>query len=974
MPHTFNEQDLENFLTISASAAGWTYIPAENLPREQSDVLVEPYVKDALIRLNPCIANHPAFADDVIYKLRALINSVRAHDLIAQNEQFKKLVFEENSFPFDKNGRSISIKFFDYENVANNSLVITNQWVYPRAEGGKRLDLVLLINGFPVAIGEVKSPFRPAVSWVDAVNDIHAYEQSIPQMFVTNIFNFATEGKAFRYGSLNAPIEKWGPWFSGIPHEEGDMASVQEAFKSIIHPETVLDLFRYFTLFSTDKHNIKIKVVCRYQQYEGANLIVERCLAGAPKKGLIWHFQGSGKSLLMVFAAMKLRMCTKLHSPTVIIVNDRIDLSGQIFGTFAMADVPNLVQAATCEELTDLLRKDSRKVICTKIFEFQKVQETLNYRDNIIVMVDEAHRTQEGDLGVKMRLALPNAFFFGLTGTPINRLDKNTFLTFGADEDRSGYMSRYTFADSVKDGATLPLNFEPVPVGLHVDEATIDAAFDELTEEAELSSDQKNQLARRVKVAAIFKNPDRVHAVCEHIAKHFMDNVYASGYKAQVVCYDRETCLLYKKELDKLLPTGVNTTIVMDTNNDKADLYKEWRRSSDEEQKLLDDFRTKDSPLKIVIVTSKLLTGFDAPILQTMYLDKPMKDHTLLQAICRTNRVYGQEKAYGLIVDYVGIFDDVAKALNFSGAEVERVVTNIEKVKAKVPELVRNCIAFFPGVDRTSDEFENLLAAQQCLPDDKTKDDFGAHFRSLHRVWNALSPDPCLMPFKADYKWLAKVYESVRPVDSTGSLIWAALGPKTLELVYENTVVESVDTTIETIEMDAKMIEKFIGDDKPDDPDDSKKKKLLIDLARLIHMYPLDDRYVQLGKRIEELRAKQEQGLINSIEFLKALLEIAKDAVELQKETKPFSKEDEGQSKLTQLFSDVRTGSTPVIVERIVKDIDEIVKLVRFPGWQNTPTGRNEVSRNLRDVVLLKYRITDRDVFDRAYSYVATYY
>lgn len=972
MPGTFSEQNVEDMIIDALKNVGWKYIPADQLPRAESDVMVESYVRDALIRFNPCIAENPDHADTVIYKIRALISTVRPHDLVTQNENFKKQIFELNSFPFDKDGRSISIRFFDYDNVENNSFVVTNQWVYPQKTGGKRLDVVLLINGFPVAIGEMKSPVRPAISWMDGASDILNYEKSIPEMFVTNIFNFATEGKALRYGSIGAPVTLWGPWYADIPHEEGDLAKVKKSMESIGRKEVVLDLFRYFTLFSTDKHDRKIKVVCRYQQYEGANLIVNRVKAGYPKKGLIWHFQGSGKSLLMVFAAQKLRMMKELNAPTVIIVNDRIDLSGQIFGTFSMADVPNLIPADTNAELIKLLKADTRKVIITKIFEFAQITEAVNYRDNIIVMVDEAHRTQEGDLGARMRQALPNAFFFGLTGTPINKLDKNTFATFGACEDRTGYMSRYSFADSVSDGATLPLHFEPVPVKLHVDQEAIDEAFAQLADDAGLTEEERNKVAQKVRMSAIMKDPNRIKAVCEHIAEHFMTKINPNGFKAQVVCYDRECCVLYKNELDKLLGETVST-IVMDTNNDKADVYKKWRRSKDEEAKVLDNFRDPANPLKIVIVTSKLLTGFDAPILQVMYLDKPMKDHTLLQAICRTNRVYDQEKTYGLIVDYVGIFDDVAKALYFDSTSVEKVISNIESVKGKVPELVAACVAFFPGVDRTRDDWEGLLAAQECLPDNVTKDQFGGVYRALNRVWNALSPDACLTPYKAEYKWLSKVYDSIRPVDERGQLIWAALGSKTLQLVHENMSVESVDKNEDILEMDAEIIEKFIQGET------SVKKharKIEMDLAAIISAHRTDPRFVALGERMEKLREEHEAGLMTSIEFLKALLAIAKDAAHLMKHSFAESTDpvDRGKAALTELFENVRNRNTPVIVERIVNDIDGIVRMVRFPGWQDTPTGRREVSRNLRDVIMRRYRIKDADVFNRAYSYVEQYY
>ena len=970
MPANFTEQQVEDMMIAAGKANGWTYIGADALPRKETEVMVESMVKAALIRLNPCIAEKPENADTVIYRLRALISTVQPHDLVTQNERFKKLVFEENSFPFDKDGRSISIRFFDYDDPDNNEFVITNQWVYPQAHGGKRLDIVLLINGFPVAVGEMKSPVRPSISWVDGAEDILKYEKSIPQMFVTNIFNFATDGKSYRYGSIGAPVTLWGPWYAGIAHEEGDFLKVQNSFSSMLRHEVILDLFRYFTLFSTDKHNRKIKIVCRYQQFEGANLIVNRVKAGYPKKGLIWHFQGSGKSLLMVFAAQKLRMMKELNAPAVIIVNDRIDLSGQIFGTFSMADVPNLVPADTCAELTRLLKADSRKVIITKIFEFAKVTEPLNYRDNIILMVDEAHRTQEGDLGVRMREALPNAFFFGLTGTPINKLDKNTFATFGATEDRTGYMSRYSFADSVNDKATLPLHFEPVPVKLHVNQEAIDEAFKEITDQAGLTEEERSNVAQRVRMAAIMKDPERIKAVCAHIAEHFMTNVNPNGFKAQVVCYDRECCVLYKKELDKLLGEATST-IVMDTNNDKADEYKQWRRSRDEEAKVLDDFRDPKNPLQIVIVTSKLLTGFDAPILQVMYMDKSMKDHTLLQAICRTNRVYGQDKSYGLVVDYIGIFDDVAKALAFDAESVQKIITNIEQVKGMVAGFIAECIAFFPGVDRTKDDWEALVDAQACLPTDEDKDKFGAAYRRVNRVWNALSPDACLNPYKLDYKWLSKVYDSIRPTDERGKLIWAALGPKTLELIHENVSVQNVVKDEDILELDSEIIQKFIDGDTSQK---KKTKKLEIDLRALILKHPNDPRFIKLGERLEKLREEHEAGLMNSIEFLKALLALAKDAAQMEQEVVPEEEQDKGKAMLTRLFERVRNDNTPVIVERIVADIDGIVRVVRFPGWQNTSTGRKEVSKNLRDVILKKYRIKDAAVFNEAYGYVEQYY
>ncbi len=970
----FNEDNtVEQLFIDSLKKNGWKYIPSHELPRDYSDVIVEPMVKDALIRLNPEIAEDPSRADEVIYKLRAMLQPFPSDNLVAQNETFKRKLFEENSYPFGEDGRSTSISFFGTmtkEELDKNEYVVTNQWEYPveSKNGGKRLDLVLLINGFPVVIGELKTPVRNAISWLDGAQDIAGYEKSIPEMFVPNVFNFASEGKCYRYGSINMPLTKWGPWHTPDHKAEGSLADVRISIVDMITPEKVMDIMQFFTLFSTDKKHRKIKIICRYQQYEAANLIVERVKENKIKQGLIWHFQGSGKSLLMVFAAQKLRMMPELQNPTVVIVDDRIDLETQITGDFNAADIPNLQSLGTKEELMNFFEQDMRKIAITTIFRFGDVEKALNMRDNIILMVDEAHRTQEGDLGEKMRLALPNAFFFGLTGTPINRLDKNTFKTFGAIEDKSGYMSKYCFSDSIRDKATLPLNFEPVPIDLHVDKDSLNQAFDELAEG--LSDEDKGELSKNVTMKAIMYDRKRIRKVCEHIVNHFKTKIEPNGYKAQVVVYDRECCLMYKEELDKLLPEEAST-IVMHTNNDKEDRYKKYRRNRDQEAKVLDQFRDKDHPLKFVIVTAKLLTGFDAPILQAMYLDKPMKDHNLLQAICRVNRTYDEGKTSGLIVDYIGIFDNVAKALNFDEAGMKKVITNIEEVKKQIPALMRKCLSYFMGVDRTVEGWEGLLAAQECLPNNKAKDEFAADYRVLNRAWNTLSPDPFLEPFKYDYVWLSKVYESVKPTDNRGALVWAALGAKTLDLVHQHIEVGEVHEDVDILTLDAALIDEFIEKQK-----DIKKTtmKVEIDLVAKIQKHGNDPKFKKLGEKLEELRERHEQGLITSIEFLKLLLELAKEAARAEKEVVPKEEIDRGKAALTELFNGLRNDKTPVIVERIVNDIDDIVKIVRFDGWQKTTTGKNEVKKALRSVVWIKYKIKDKEVFDKAYSYIETYY
>jgi type I restriction enzyme R subunit len=959
---------LDSHLTLQISSLKWRFVAAEELPRHHSDVLVESMVRDALIRLNPEIKAQPDRADEVLYRLRTIPLSVQSEGLVRANELFAEWLRGEKSMPFGERGEHTQVTLIDFENLSNNDYVVTNQWAYPVKEGGRRFDFIMLVNGIPLVIGEAKTPVRPAVTWVDGASDIHnGYEQSVPQMFVPNVLSFATEGKCYRYGSVRMPIDIWGPWHEGENKVEGTLADVQRSIRSMLRPHVVLDILQNFTLFATDKKHRRIKIICRYQQYEGANLMVARVVKGYPKKGLIWHFQGSGKSLLMVFAAQKLRMHRKLGNPTVMIVVDRIDLDTQITATFNAADIPNMIGAATRQELQSLLAADTRKIIITTIHKFGEADGRLNERSNIIVMVDEAHRTQEGDLGRKMRDALPNAFLFGLTGTPINKRDRNTFWAFGADEDEQGYMSRYSFQDSIRDKATLPLHFEAVDVKLHINKDAIDEAYSQMTDE--LSELDRDDLAKRAaKMAVLIKAPVRVNAICQHIVKHFQEKVEPNGFKAQVVTFDRECCVLYKKAMDELVGPEAST-IVMHTQGGKSDQYAEWKLAKDEEEKLLDRFRDPNDPLKFLIVTSKLLTGFDAPILQVMYLDKPMKDHNLLQAICRTNRVY-PGKTHGLIVDYLGIFDDVATALDFDEKAVQKVITNLDELKKELPGVVARCQAFFPGVDRTVGGYEGLIAAQDCLPDNETRDKFAAEYSALSRLWEALSPDPCLGPYEKDYKWLTQVYESVKPPSGNGKMLWHALGAKTIELVHENVHLETVRDDLDTLVMDAEVLEGLLDAKDPD----KKSKEIEIKLIARLRKHKDNPKFVALGERLEKLKERHEQGLLHSLDFLKELLTLAREVVQAEKKVDPVDEQAKAKAALTELFAEVKNGKTPMVVERIVTDIDEIVRLVRFPGWQNTKAGEREVQKALRKVIYVKYQVKDQDLFDKAFGYIRQYY
>lgn len=974
---TFNEANtVRDFVRDLIVSNDIQFLLGSELPRRTDDVLLEAQVKGALIRLNPEIEADPRLADEVIYQLRAIILSARGspHPVVA-NEEFAAWLTGQKSMPFGSGGEHTTVRLIDFKNGADAS---ANQWIVStevtfgigRVE--RRFDIVLWCNGFPLVVGEAKSPVRPAYSWIDAAAQISEdYEVNVPAFFVPNVLNFATEGKDFRYGSVGMPMALWGPWRDESASASAELATVREAVDGVLNPGAVLEFLWYFTVFATDKNHRKIKIIARFQQFQATNLIVKRVLHGRVKQGLIWHFQGSGKSLLMVFTALKLRATAGLTNPTVLIVVDRIDLDTQITATFNASDVPNLVSTDSRKELQELLRVGARKVIITTVHKFGEAPGVLDARGNIILMVDEAHRSQEGDFGRKMRAALPNAFLFGLTGTPINRRDRNTFLWFGSDSDDGGYLSRYTFSDSIRDGATLPLHFEPRLSEIHLDEDAINAAFAELVDRHELTESDKITLSRNAaSIETLIKTDSRIGKIAVDIAEHFRAKVEPQGLKAQVVVYDKATCVVYKKELDKLLGPDVSTVVMSRDSRDPQEWREKYTPDRDQLERITARFNDPADPLKILIVTAKLLTGFDAPILYAQYLDKPLKQHNLLQAITRTNRVYPPHKTHGLIVDYLGIFDDVAKAIAFDDKSVQQVISNIAVLRAQLEPAIEAALAFFPGVDRTVGGYEGLIQAQTAIAGDEAKDAFAAAYSVVAQLWETLSPDPILRDHEDNYRWLTSVYESVRPTDVTGRLVWHALGAKTLELINEHVTVEVPRTDLDTIVLDATIIEDLMTGNRTDVDPVEVEKWITTRIAKHVG----NPVFVELGKRLNALREKYAHAQQASLEFLKELFQLARDTVAAEKVAAEIPREEQGKAALTDLFESLKGDDTPIIVENVVNEVDNIVRTVRFAGWQDTRDGRRLVQQALRKTLYVKFKIRDNDVFERALAYIREYY
>lgn len=1001
------------------SAQGqWSFVPGENLVlhgKQVQDVFVDTWLKEALCQLNPVLKQSPDLADEVIHRLRGVLHEANYSGLIRANELFQDWLLGRMSMPLGKDGEHITIRLIDFERPLNNHLVVSNQVPFAGTRDAF-FDVVLFVNGLPLVVGEVKTPVRDAISWQDGAADFLGghkhYWENQKAFFVPNLLCFASEGKTFYYGAIGARFKNWAPWHSTEDREEipQDMRTVLRSAERLLAPQTLLQILQSFVVFSTikageGKPSFKIKVLARYPQFEAAKAIVNRVRTQDARKGLIWHFQGSGKSLLMLFAAQMLKADPDLKNPTVVVVVDRVDLDTQINGVFSNAAIKNVNAVKSCKDLANELRQDSRNILITTVFKFDEVEidehnpDGLNPRDNIIVLVDEAHRTQEGRLGDKMRWALPNAFFFGLTGTPISGLERNTFKLFGSDNDPGRYLNRYSYKQSIRDEATLPVKFEPRLVELRIDRETIDREFEQLAQQNQLNEEEKSYISAKAgKLANLLKAPKRISAIADDIATHFKQHVDPKGFKGMVVVYDRDAVVqMYYLLAERLGKDAVEVVMnisqgsleeQLDENGKPRKIAADWLKwkslgmkvekedferwqgidgAPEVQERLLDRYRDAGHPLKILVVTAKLLTGFDAPICYCMYLDKPVRDHSLLQAMCRTNRLYNDTKKHGLIIDYLGVFENVAKALDYDPKEIDGVVESIEAFKQLFPQAMQKCLEYFPGVDRSKEGYEGLIAAQDCLMGNAKKDTYAAQFNVLKRFWEAITPDAFLNPYRKDYRWLAQVYESIKPVGGLGSLLWESLGPETIRLIHDNTDIDRIRDDIDELVMDAESVFELTEEER-------KKKAQRLNLSLMGKLRGKDGpKFEELGKRLERLKEQYESGVLSSIEWLKELLDAARQMVELDKGEEQKLVPDDKQA-LTAIFLEVKSDTTPQIVSSIVEDIDKIVRLTRFDGWQNTILGEREIKKVLKET-LFKYKLhKEQQLFDKAYGYIHEHY
>jgi type I restriction enzyme R subunit len=994
----------EGSTTPGDRGLGWTYRTEEAMAeydRPLEDPLVEKLLLAAVQRINPAVTSD-AQAKSAVGALRKAMSHP---DKLAANRQTLELLRDGAAVEIVPGQPAKTVYFIECDPAKQvlNDFTATNQY---RVQGVRqcREDTVLLVNGIPLVIAEYKSYVASGKDWTEAVHQLHRYQRQAPLILAPNVFCVAADEQEFRYGTvlfndatkddIERHMDWWGRWLSRYPEKKGwwndpeadqpdDALQVQVRGLLRLKPCHVLDFLQHFIVFETKKGKTS-KKIARYQQFESVNDIVDRTVAqtGKPvqpqdRTGLIWHTQGSGKSLTMIFTAYKLRRHAALNNPTVMIVVDRRDLKTQLSDDFDACDYPNVEKALGVEDLKRKLRSDWRGTLVTTLQSFQQMGDLdPRDRDNIISLVDECHRSQKGKgnegFAMTMRVKLPNAFRYGFTGTPIDRTMVNTHRDFGPLKDgvQERYLSYYGIKRGIKDGATLEVHYIRDKVPFKVDEAALNIGFETMCEEMEVEDEEAKDFVQRKKSQwkELAQDPKRVDIVLDKVLKHFLEHPDPSGFKAQLVAVDRSACVKYKDALDtKLKETGLppewSDVIISEAQNDDEDLER-FHYGKQKQDDLIDYFkltpkeweewnkerygadRTKwRPPLKILIVCDRLLTGFDAPVEQVMYLDKPLRDHNLLQAIARTNRPLPlMDKRTGLVIDYFGVFQNLEKALKFDENIREESLIDWEALKATVPGEVARCMELFKGV-RIEDTRDCLLAALRRLADPDAAKNFEHNFKSLERLWEAVAPDPCLYPHRFAYNWLCGIYVAHRRRQRGPQTTYGELAAKTRELIAENTSFMQVAEALPVYKIDKDYITKL--DNLPTPAD--KAAALEAILTRELEEGDRGFTYRQLGDRLQQLKARKDAADEAAEKRLQELQAIANIAVQTQEEPARLGLPGPGEYGLfTVLRAHTQNEDEAYVANAARRMVAHIrAKGLLSAGWSNSKGGRMRVEQSL---------------------------
>jgi len=940
--------------------------------REFKDVILEKRLRSALRRLNPDLPDKAI--DDAVYKLK----KVEYPNLELANKEIYQMLrdgIKVNVEDRDKNLRGKFVKVIDFENPLNNEFLIVNQFTVQGVERVRRPDVVVFINGVSVAIFELKNPTAEEATIQTAYHQLQDYKKDIPEIFKYNQILLISDLLEAKYGTVSSSWEWFKKW-RGIGDPDEKLKGVSELeilVKGIFQKSRILDIIKNFIVFEADSErdvSKYTKKICLYHQYFGVNKAIQRTLQalkpkGDGKIGVLWHTQGSGKTLSMVFYVNKTKELKELQSPTFVFLTDRNDLDNQFYKTFLRTGYSALAkQAETIKDLESKLKTAGGELIFTTIQKFGENFGILSEKENIIVIADEAHRSEYAELAARARKALPNASFMGITATPVDLENRSTRLVFG------DYIDKYPMSRSVEDGATVPIYYESRLIPLHLTNYFIDDEFNELTQEVkdiEIKESLKKKFARLEQAVSV---PDRLKQIAEDIVSHF-NNRGLEG-KAMVVTISRKVAVeMYK--LIKKLPNAPEVAVVISNPNEfKNDIQEETRANELEKR-----FKNPEDPLKMVIVCDMWLTGFDVPHLMTMYFDKPLKNHGLMQAIARVNRVF-KDKQGGLIVDYIGIADDLKKALSIYDTPTRNeAMISIEEIVNKMLEKYDVVKSMLNGVDyskwkylegeKLSQLFQQAINtiitdSKDGTLDEKKKERFLKESSALIKLHAFAMPHKEAYEIKSDIDF----FKAVRSNLIKQTVVKSRISETAFD--FDSTVKELLSKSIKAEgiidvlalkgrdKVDISILdERFLEEVKK-----LKYKNLTIEILRKL----LEDeirlrvkknniRYHSLLELLEKLIEEYENRIINASKVIERLIELAQEIKKADKEAR-----ETGLTEEELVFYDA-IASNKMLKQssEIKKLVKELVKMIRRDltiDWTNNEIIKARIRDNVRFLLLKK--------------------
>jgi type I restriction enzyme R subunit len=863
------------------AALGYSFVAADALGRDSfRDVILEDRLRAALLKLNPWLS------DENLHRAVRSIADVPSASLLEANEKAHTALIYGITLEQDLGDgkKSHTARFLDFDTSTQNDFVVTRQL---KVKGGKQHiipDVVIFVNGIPLAIVECKNPTLGDKWLHEAVDQLDRYQElsdrfrglGAPHLSHTAQILIATCGLSARCGTVGTPFRYFAEWkitepkaLATLRHLVGREPTPQDILLfGTLAPAALLDLMQSFVAFERDSTTGRtIRKTSRYQQHRAVTLAALRArTAKKPEErgGVVWHTQGSGKSLTMLWLALKLKRDQVHNNPTIVMVSDRRDLDEQITKVFRACGYPNPDRAKTVRDLRRLLQAGAGRTIMTTVQKFQELTEDgegmppgLNQDSNLFVFVDEAHRTQYGGLAGNMRQALPNAAFFAFTGTPIDKKDRSTLQTFGP------YIDTYTIEQAVADGATVPIFYESRLPNLQVIGSTLDHLFERVF--ADRTPDERAAIqAKFATEEALAGAPKRIETITLDLLDHFAKFIRPNGFKAMIVACSREAAVTYKEALDRL--NAPQSAVVISTSNDDDQRMRRHGLEAPARKKLLERFLDKEDPLQFLVVCDMLLTGFDAPVLQVMYLDSGLREHSLLQAIARVNRTNDQ-KTYGLIVDYWGVSENLQDALAvFAPKDVKGALT------PKVDELPRlqarhaAAMNFFAKVKQRDD----LEAFVKVLGPEDVRAEFDQAFRRFAESLDMVLPDPRGLPYRKDLSWLGMVRQAARARYRDVGMDLSDCGAKVKQLIADAIVANRVDVLVKEVSI---LTPDF--DEKVDalrDPD-AKASEMEHAVRAEIHVRIDEDPafYGSLRARLEKLIEDHRQKRIDAARVLAEL-------------------------------------------------------------------------------------------------------